>query len=104
METRSTKPGVDLWLQWAEGIRTLRAWHVSHALEARCLRKLSCPAVVVVVVVPAAVDGTAECCDGDVDDCFGGVASVGGLDSGSILGNSGGAHAPPGSRALVVAV
>jgi hypothetical protein len=47
------------------------------------LLKLICPAVVVVVVVPA--DGeTVECCEGDADDCFGGPASLGVDDSSTI--------------------
>lgn len=48
------------------------------------LRKLICPAVVVVVVVAPDVDGVVELRAGEVDGCFGGVASMDGLGLPSI--------------------
>jgi len=60
--------------------RTLRAWHVSHALEARCLLKLSCPAAELNAASAAALAD-----DGDVDVWFGDVDSPGGVESISMV-------------------
>jgi hypothetical protein len=53
------------------------------------LLKLICPAVVVVVVVPADADGVVDGWDGDVDGCFGDTLCAGGVESTSIAADVG---------------